>query len=466
MAAGQPGSAAVAVAAAPVQVSLRRALSLRDLVLFGLVTIQLTAPMPIYGGLYNASNGHTFLVILLSMVAVLLTAISYGRMAAAYPSAGSAFSYVGQEIHPTAGYVTGWSVTMDYMLIPILSTMICSKTAASFFPAVPFPAWAVFFVGLMSALNLRGIQASPRTNMVLAAVMAVVIVLFLGVVTRVVLTGGPHPAGFFTKPIYDPATFSWNALFGGTAISVLTYLGFDAISTLAEEVENPRRSILLATVYSCLLIGGLSAVQVYAAQLVGPTLPGGRFTEVETAFAQVAGHVGGSWLFTVVGATVLIATFGSGLGSQLGAARVLYAMGRSGTLPRTFFGALHPVRRVPHYSVLFIGAVALSGALLLYWLEGIELGFELVNFGALLAFMGVNAAAFVHYGLRARRKTLSGLVPSLLGMIICAYLWFKLGNKALVVGGVWLVAGLALGALRTRGFRRDLVTFEAKTEPE
>jgi putrescine importer len=463
MAAGQPGSVAVsAVAAAPGAVSLRRALSLRDLVLFGLVTIQLTAPMPIYGALYNSSNGHTVAVVLLSMVAVLLTAISYGRMAAAYPSAGSAFSYVAQEIHPTAGYVTGWALTMDYMLIPILSTMICSQTAVSFFPSVPFPVWAVFFVSVMTALNLRGIQASPRTNMVLAAVMAVVIVVFLAVVARVVMTSGPHPPGFFWKPIYNPESFSSAALFNGTAIAVLTYLGFDAISTLAEEVENPRRNILLATVFSCLLIGGLSVIQVYAAQLVWPAFPAGKFTDVETAFSQVAGKAGGPWLFTAVGATVLVATFGSGLGSQLGAARVLFAMGRSGILPRPFFGTLHPVRRVPHYSVLFVGALALVGAFTL----NIGLGFELVNFGALLAFMGVNAAAFVRYGLRAERQSLGGLVPPALGIIVCAYLWAHLTPKALIVGGVWAVAGIAFGGLRTRGFRRDLVSFEAKTEPE
>jgi amino acid transporter len=264
------------------------------------------------------------------------------------------------------------------------------------------------------------------------------------------------------KPIYNPASFSSGSLFSGAAIAVLTYLGFDAISTLAEEVENPRRNILLATVFSCLLIGGLSAVQVYAAQLVWPAFPEGRFTEIETAFSQVAGRVGGPWLFTTVGLTVLIATFGSGMGSQLGAARVLFAMGRSGTLPRTFFGVLHPVRRVPHYSVMFIGAVALLGAFAL----NIDLGFELVNFGALLAFMGVNAAAFVHYGLRAQRKTLSGLVPPALGFIVCAYLWTTLSAKALVVGGIWLALGLAVGMLRTRGFRRDLVTFAAPVEPE
>jgi amino acid transporter len=455
MAAGQLAEAG----AAPAPVSLRRALSLRDLVLFGLVTIQLTAPMPIYGVLYNKSNGHTVAVVLLSMVAMLLTAVSYGRMANAYPSAGSAFSYVGQEIHPTAGYVTGWALTMDYMFIPILSTIICSKLAQTFLPAVPYPVLVVLLVSAFTGLNLRGIQASARANMVLAAVMAVVIVVFLAVAVRVVMTTA-HEPGWAWKPIYDPATFDPRALLTGTSVAVLTYLGFDAISTLAEEVHNPRRNILLATVFSCLAIGVLSAVQVYAAQLVGPKVA--SFTDDATAFAQVAAAAGGPWLATVVGATVLVATFGSGMGSQIGAARVLFAMGRAGTLPRSFFGALHPTRRVPSNSVLFVGGVAMAGAFLL----NLDLGAELVNFGALLAFMGVNAAALVRYGLRAPEKRLKNALPSALGLLVCLLLWLGLSAKAQMLGWAWLLAGVALGAWRTRGFRRELVTFDAPAEPE
>lgn len=440
-------------------VRLRRALSLRDLVLFGLVTIQLTAPMPIYGVLYNTSKGQTVAVVLLAMLAMLLTAISYGRMANAYPSAGSAFSYVGQEINPTVGYVTGWAMTMDYMLIPILSTIWCSKQANAFFPAIPSAVWVLIFVSLFTGLNLRGIQASARTNMVLAGAMALVVIAFLVAVIRSVAGSGPHEAGFFLKPIYDPQTFDPRALLAGTSVAVLTYLGFDAISTLAEETHNPRRNILLASVFACLFIGLLSAVQVYAAQLVGPKIA--RFENVETAFVQVAGAVGGPWLYTVLGATVLVATFGSGMGSQIGAARVLFAMGRAGTLPRSFFGVLHPRRRVPANSVLFVGGTAILGAYLLNF----DLGAELVNFGALLAFMGVNAAALTRYFIRAPKKRLVNLVPAL-GLIVCFLLWLGLSTKAQILGCLWLAAGVAWGAWRTRGFRRDLVTFEAPAEPE
>jgi putrescine importer len=453
-------ASAPAATAAMAGTRLRRALSLRDLILYGLVTIQLTAPMPIYGVLYNTSRAHTVAVVLLSMVAMLLTAISYGRMANAYPSAGSAFSYVGQEIHPTVGYVTGWALTMDYMLIPILSTIWCSKQAGTFFPAIPFPVWVVLFVGLFSGLNLRGIQASARTNMVLAAAMAVVIVAFLVAAIQHLVGSGPHPAGFYIKPIYNPETFTGGALLTGTSVAVLTYLGFDAISTLAEEVHNPRRNILLASVFSCVLIGALSAIQVYFAQLVGPQQL--AFENVETAFVQVAGGLG-PILGTVVGATVLVATFGSGMGSQFGAARVLFAMGRAGTLPRSFFGVLHPTRRVPSNAVLFVGGVAMLGAFTLNF----DLGAELVNFGALLAFMGVNLAALVRYFFRAEQKRFfSNFLPSALGLAVCTLLWLGLSSKAKLLGGVWLVVGVAWGAWRTKGFRRDLVTFEATVEPE
>ncbi len=117
-------SSAPAVAAAP---SLRRSLGLWHLVIIGLIIIQPTAPMGIYGVISNKAGGHVVTTILIAMVAMLLTAISYGRMARAYPSAGSAYTYVGQEIHPALGYVTGWSMVMDYILNPLICTAFAPR---------------------------------------------------------------------------------------------------------------------------------------------------------------------------------------------------------------------------------------------------------------------------------------------------------------------------------------------------
>jgi putrescine importer len=273
---------------------LRRALGLWDLILYGLIVIQPTAPMPVYGVMSTRSHGYAVITVLLAMVAMLFTAISYGRMASAYPSAGSAFTYVGREIHPALGYVTGWSMAMDYVLNPLICTILCSKFALNFFPNIPYAVWVLIFVGLFTFLNLQGIQTSARINSGLAAVMGVVILLFLAAAVRYIHTGPHDGITFFTRPFFDPKTFSVRAIMGGTSLAVLTYIGFDGISTLSEEAKNPRRNILLATVLVCLLTGVLASIEVYAAQLVWPGAE--RFPDVDTAFVFVAGRAGGQWL--------------------------------------------------------------------------------------------------------------------------------------------------------------------------
>src|SRR5216684_2964866 len=234
---------------------LRRSLTLWDLILYGVIVIQPVAPMSAFGVISQRSRGHVVTVILIAMVAMLFTAISYGRMARAYPSAGSAFTYVGSEIHPALGYVTGWGMAMDYMLNPIVCTILCSKFALNFLPEVPYPVLVVLFIALFTGLNLFGIRTSARINDTLAAAMGIVIVIFLAAAARYVLRMPHDGISFFTRPFYDPQTFSSTAVLGGTSLAVLTYIGFDGISTLSEEAQNPKRNILLATVLVCLITG-------------------------------------------------------------------------------------------------------------------------------------------------------------------------------------------------------------------
>jgi amino acid transporter len=396
---------------------LRRSLTLWDLILYGVIVIQPVAPMSVFGVLSDRGHGHVVTTILIAMVAMLFTAIGYGRMARAYPSAGSAFTYVGQEINPALGYVTGWSMVMDYMLNPIICTIWCSQQAHVFAPGVPYWAWAVFFAA------------------------------------RYVF-GHPHDgAGFYTRPFYDPSLWNTKAVLGGTSIAVLTYIGFDGISTLSEEAENPRRNILLATVLTCLVIGILSAVEVYAAQLIWPASQ--PFPDVDTAFVHVAGR---AWkpMFGIIGFTLLVANFGSGMGAQIGAARLLFGMGRSNALPKSFFGVVDAKHRVPRNNVLFVGAIALLGAFVMSY----GLGAEMLNFGALIAFMGVNAAAFMRYVVRDHKRTLSFILPPVLGFVICLLLWLSLSTPAKIAGSIWMAVGIAFGAWKTRGFRGDLVNFD------
>src|SRR5437773_7151744 len=158
---------------------LRRALGLWDLILYGLIVIQLTAPMPVSGVMSQRARGHAVTTVLIATVAMLFTAIGYGRMARAYPSAGSAFTYVGSEIHAGLGYVTGWSMAMDYMINPIVCTILCSKFALNFFPEVPYPVLVIIFIALFTGLNLFGIKTSARINETMVAGMGIVILIFL-----------------------------------------------------------------------------------------------------------------------------------------------------------------------------------------------------------------------------------------------------------------------------------------------
>jgi putrescine importer len=430
--------------------ALNRALGLRELVLYGIVLVQPTAPMPIYGVVSEEAKGHVVTTILIGMVAMLFTAISYGKMARAYPSAGSAYTYVGRELHPALGYLTGWAMMFDYVLNPIICVIWCSKAAMNFVPEVPFAAWAVSFAVLFTLLNLRGIKASSRTNEFITAGLGVVIVVFLMAAVRTILRSPDLDAERLLRPFYDPETFSWKAVSTGTSIAMLTYIGFDGISTLSEEAHNPRRNIMLATVLTCLLTGILAATQVYAAQLVWPGYEG--FADVDTAFVFIAGQAGGPALFFTVNLALLVATIGSGAGSHLAAGRLLYGMGRDNAIPSRFFSALDPRTQIPRNNILLVGAIALVGAFAMSY----QLGAELLNFGAFIGFMGVNLAAFVRYFVRGSQKTFLNLVPPLLGFVVCLYIWASLRTPAKLAGLAWLAAGLLYGAWKTRGFRYNI----------
>src|SRR5947208_4123429 len=470
---------------------LKRSLTLWDLILYGIIVIQPVAPMSVFGVLSDRGHGHVVTTLLIAMVAMLFTAFSYGRMARAYPSAGSAFTYVGQEINPAVGYITGWSMVMDYMLNPMICIIWCSQQAHVFAPGVPYAVWAIFFAAVFTGLNIQGIKTSARVNTLLAAGMGAVVAIFFIAAARYIF-GTPHDGtAFFTRPFYDPEMWNVKAVLGATSVAVLSYIGFDGISTLSEEAENPRRNILLATVLTCFVIGILSALEVYAAQLIWPATQ--AFPNSDTAFTYVAGR---AWapLFAVVGFTLLVAYFGSGMGAQLGAARLLYGMGRSKALPQSFFGVVDAKRHVPRNNVIFVGAIALVGAFVLSY----GLGAEMLNFGALIAFMGVNLAAFYRYHVREGGGNqviplvIAGLVialvlvpyqnfvvlgvaavgllilalwtPPLAGLTICFFLWKNLSWKAWIVGGIWMIVGIAFGAIKTRGFRGNLIDFELPPE--
>lgn len=425
-------------------IGLKRTLRFRDLILYGIILIQPTAPMPSYGVISAEAHGHVVTAILMAMIAMLFTSASYGRMARIYPHGGSAFLYVGKQLHPSLGYLTGWCMIMDYVLNPLICTIWSSRAAINFVPEVPYIVYVCLFAVLFTTLNCNGVETSARINAGMAATLGIVILLVLVSALRYLLHLPSYPAGFLTHPFFDRATFTSSGLLRGTSIAVLTYIGFDGISTLSDEAKDPSRSVPRAIVGTCIITGILASVEVYLAQLAWPQAS--AFPDIDTAYVFISGRIGGPVLFAIVNAALLLATIGSGMASQLGAARLMLAMGQDGALPRRFFGVVHPKNRIPRNNVLLIGGICLIGALAFSY----QLGTELLNYGALLAFMGVNIAAMLQAWKEGRFRLWFPVVVGICGFVTCLFLWLNLGLLARIVGTAWAALGILLWLLRRR----------------
>jgi putrescine importer len=433
---------------------LNRVLGLWDLVFYGIVLIQPIAAVGLFGVAQQLSHGQMVTTVLIAMFAMMLTAVSYGRMASVYPSAGSAYTYVSRGLNTHIGFLAGWAMVLDYLIVPIVSTIYAALTLTRMVPGVPYAAWAVLLTVLITGLNIGGIRSAAKSNVVLLCAMCVVIVWFFVMTIRFLAVHGGAHALFSLQPIYNPAEFNWRSVFTATSFAALTYIGFDGVTTLAEDVRNPRRNVLIATVLVCALTGIMSSLQIYLAARVWPSY--NDFPNVETAFLDVCGRAGGFWLFQAMAVTLFVACVGSSITGQLGAARLLYGMGRDGVLPRTAFGRLNQ-HGTPVINMLLIGAVTLAGTLMISY----EHAAEVLNFGAFIAFMGVNLAAMRTFYRRGSLASLGWDVAApLAGFLFCAAIWFSLPLLAKEIGSTWLIAGVAYLAMLTRGFNRAPVQLD------
>jgi amino acid transporter len=431
---------------------LRRVLSAWDLIIYGIVAVTPSAPVTVFGGALVRSKGHAIDTILLAMVAMVLTAVSYGRMAALYPSAGSAYTYVGKGLNAHLGFLAGWAMLLDYLFIPLFCVIYGSLAFQRLLPAIPFFVFAAFFAGIMTFANLWGIRTTARTSEILVAAVGVVLLCFMGLAIRYVTAHEGGSGLVSTAPFYNPETFHWGLVARATSFAALTYLGFDSVTTLAEEVRNPKRSVMLATVGVCVFTGIFGGLLVYLAQLAWPDYQ--TFTNVETAFMDVTRRVGGEALFQAMAVLLIVANIGAGLTSQAGAARLMFGMGRDDVLPRRIFGYLDPKRNSPTINIWIIGLLAFFGSLVMRF----ELTAELLNFGAFLGFTGVNAAAVrqFYFGKQTDRKRsllMDFVVPGL-GFLFCLVIWVGLGTPAKIAGGIWFALGFIHLAYQTRGFRQ------------
>lgn len=440
---------------------LRRSLTLWDLVFYGIILIQPIAPIPLFGVAQKLSNGHFVTTILIAMFAMMITAFNYGRMSALYPSAGSAYTYVGKGINPYLGFMVGWALTLDYLLVPMVNAIwVAAAVSSRYLPHLPYGIALFLVLALMVGPNLRGIRSSARADKIMLVAMCSVTVAFIVLAIRYLFHSQGWGGLLSTAPFYDPKTFHTHTVWMATSYAALTYIGFDGVTTLSEEVKNPKRNVLLATVLVCLFTGIFGGFLVYLGQRVWPDWH--TFPNLDTAFLDVCRRVGGDTLFNAMGFTILLAQLGGGMAGVLGAARLLFGMGRDNVLPRKVFGHLSPKTSTPTYNILIIGAIAFLASMGLQWIgNAYEHAGELLNFGAFFAFMNVNLTAFwqfavVRAGQRKPRLFADVLLP-LFGCVFCGMIWWNLNIIAKVVGGMWFLIGLVYLAVNTGGFRRKPV---------
>lgn len=424
-------------------------LKLWDLIYYGMITIGPIAPVTVYGVALTLSGGHAIITLLLAMIGAALTAVSYGRMAAVYPSAGSAYTYVGRSLNPHLGFLVGSAMLLEYLVMPLFCVVFGALTAARMLPQVPYVVWALGLAGLMTALNLLGIRSVARANQVLLYFMFGVFAVFIILALQYLFHNSGWTGALSLKPLYDPKTFRLHAIVAGTSFAALNYLGFESVSTMAEDAENPRRNVLLATVLVCLFIGVFSCLIFYLGQLVWPDYNG--FRDPATAFMDVTRRVGGDWLFLAMTLVVIVAVTGSGLTAQASASRLLFGLGRDNVLPRKVFTYLDPKRNTPQFNIWVTGLLALGGSMAM----GYEVTAEILTLAAFLGFMGVNLAAIKQLyfmGGHRRRVLTDALMPGL-GALFCLAICWGFARPAKIAGGVWLLATVVYDAIRTHGFR-------------
>ncbi|GAA2854999.1 APC family permease [Streptosporangium fragile] len=450
------------------QQELRRSLSFTDLLVYGLIFMVPIAPFGIFGGVFQASGGMVALAYAIGMVAMAFTALSYAQMARAFPMAGSVYTYAGRGIAVPVGFLAGWVILLDYVLVPALLYLVASAAMASFVPFIPVWGWLVAFVALNTIVNYAGIQMTARVTKIMLVGELIVLAIFI-VIGLAAIARGRAQAGALS-PLFDPSTFSWPLVFGAVSIAVLSFLGFDGISMLAEESRETARRLGASMVAALVLAGVLFIAQTWVAALLTP----GRSRLLAegdpkgSAFYDMAAFAGGPWLGVLTAVATAIAWgFANSLVAQAATSRLLFAMARDRQLPH-FLARVDAKHRVPVNATLMVAAISLVVGLYLTTREdGIPLISSLVNFGAMSAFLALHVSVVVHYVVRGgSRDWWRHLIAPVIGFAILVYVVINASIAAQTLGLLWLGIGLVLLAVSyASGHRPTLAGLTDAPEP-
>lgn len=438
---------------------LKRALSFWDLVIYGMIFMVPIAPFGVYGYVSDGSKGMVALAYMIGMFGMIFTAFSYARMSEAFPIAGSVYAYAQRGINQYVGFIAGWSILLDYILIPSLLYLVSAAALGALLPEIPIWIWLVLFIGINTIINVRGIEFTAGANRIILVAEFIILAIFI-VVGLLALKNGMGDAGLTLKPIYDPANFSLSTVMGAVSIAVLSFLGFDGISTLSEEVKGGEKAgnklVGNATVLALLIVGFLFIIQTWVASDLGR---GMNFDNLDTAFYQIAGTAGGAWLKNL---TIIATAFSWGIANALAAqaaiSRVLFSMARDQKLPKVL-SKVHPKYQTPYVSTLLVAVISLGVGL--FFQSQIANLTVLVNFGALVSFLLLHISVINHYIIRGKSKNyFKHLFMPIVGFIVIAYVLYGMDIAAIKLGSVWVVLGIIYLAILTLVLKQKPTSIE------
>ena len=419
---------------------LARVLSVPDMIVYGLIFMVPIAPFGIYGGVFSESGGMPALVYVVGTLAMVFTALSYGMLIREWPVSGSVYAYTSRGLGKGIGFVSGWTLLLDYLLIPVLMYVVASTALSGIVPEVPPWAFSIVFVVANTFVNIRGIALTDIVNRIALVLEVLVLAVFVVLGVRWLMSD-PASHGFTLQPFYNPATFSLPLVFSAVSLGVLSFLGFDGIATLSEEATDAKKGPAKAMVGSLLIVGFLFMLQTCIAGCISPD--GAVFAnDPDNAFYLVAEVASGKFLYVLRALATAIAwgIFNS-LAAQTAISRILFAMSRDGNLPKAL-AKVHSKYRTPYVAAAFVGALSLVLVIVFEQL-GIDAISRLVNFGALTSFCVLHVTVVWHFFIKERDgKVFTHLILPLLGFIVVGYTWISLDPASKTMGIIWVAVDI------------------------
>jgi amino acid transporter len=426
---------------------LKRVLTFNDILIFGIVFLNPIAPFALFGVINYKTAGHMALAYFIGMIAMAFTAYSYGKMAGAFPVAGSTYTYTQRVINPYVGFLTGWMMFLDYVLLPLQINIVAAIYANALIPNIPNWIWVLIFSMFITIVNYMGIQLTAKVDIIVAIFSLTCLIIFVAFAVHAVNSGVGTGTLFSMKAIYNPSTATFTGVISGVGTAALSFLGFDAVTTLAEESVNPSKDIGKAAIMTCLIGGTLFIVQAYVGALVWPNY--NTYPNVDSAFIFIIEKVGGHLLVVFCSVAFIVALIAGGVVAQAGAARLLYGMGRDNVIPKKVFAYLNPKHKTPVYNIIIMSIISIIGALIL----SLETASDLVCFGAFIGFMFVNLSVIVHFYIKKKERTgtklIWNLVFPMMGFAICFYIWINMSKISKIVGFSWMAIGIVYGLIKS-----------------